>query len=52
MVWVFGKDILKEASWVKENWKFRIGNGSEVRFWTDIGVGPQLSIIPTLPFLR
>ena len=37
----FWKDILKEASWVKEDWKFRIGNGSEVRFWTDYWCGPS-----------
>ena len=35
------KEILKEASWVKDNWKFRVGNGSRVRFWTDFWCGPS-----------
>ena len=28
----FWKEILKEADWVSENWRFRIGNGSRVRY--------------------
>ena len=35
------KEILKEASWVKHNWKFRVGNGTKVRFWTDFWCGPS-----------
>ena len=35
------KEILKEASWVKDNWKFRVGNGTRVRFWTDFWCGPS-----------
>ena len=26
------KDIAKEAYWISESWKFRIGDGSRVRF--------------------
>ena len=29
------EDIAKEANWISENWKFRIGSSSRVRFWTD-----------------
>ena len=29
------KGILKELSWVRDRWKFNIGNGSRVRFWTN-----------------
>ena len=29
------KDIAKEAYWISESWKFRIGDGSRVRFWTN-----------------
>ena len=29
------KDILIEFSWVRDHWKFSIGNGSRVRFWID-----------------
>ena len=29
------KDITKEANWISECWKFNIGDGSRVRFWTD-----------------
>ena len=29
------KDILKESGWVKDNWKFRVGNGTRIHFWTD-----------------
>ena len=35
------KEILKEASKVKDNWKFRVGNGTRVRFWTDFWCGPS-----------
>ena len=27
--------ILKEAYWVSENWKFRVGKGTKIRFWID-----------------
>ena len=29
------KEILRESIWVSENWKFIIGNGSIIKFWTD-----------------
>ena len=31
----FWKDIQKESSWVRENWKLSIGYGTRIRFWTD-----------------
>ena len=31
----FWKEILKESNWVKENWRFIIGNGTGLRFWLD-----------------
>ena len=35
-LWVgLWKEILKEFSWVKENWSFIIGNGTKIRFWLD-----------------
>lgn len=33
------KDILKEASSVKDYWSFRVGNGTGVRFWMNTWVG-------------
>ena len=35
------KEILKEASWVKDNWKFTVGNGTRVQFLTDFWCGPS-----------
>ena len=32
---VFWKDIQKDSSWIRENWKFGIGYGTTIRFWTD-----------------
>ena len=29
------KEILKESGWVKENWKFIVGNDTRIRFWLD-----------------
>ena len=26
------KEILKEADWISENWKFKVGNGTRIRF--------------------
>ena len=31
----FLKEILKESSWFRENWKFRIGNGTGIRIWLE-----------------
>ena len=31
----FWKEILKELCWVEENWKFGVGNGARIHFWTD-----------------
>ena len=31
----FWKDIQKESSWVRENWKLSFGNGTRIKFWTD-----------------
>ena len=28
-------EILKESSWIKDNWIFRVGNGTKIRFWLD-----------------
>ena len=33
------KEILKESSWVKENWSFFVGNGTRIRFWLDTWCG-------------
>ena len=35
------KDILKESGWVKDNWKFRIWNGTRIHFWTDHWCSPS-----------
>ena len=35
------KEILKEAHWVKDNWKFKVGKGTRVRFWMDFWSGPS-----------
>lgn len=35
----FQKKILKEASWVRANGHFNIGNGSNIRFCTDLWCG-------------
>ena len=35
----FWKEIVKESSWVKENWRFNIGNGTRVRLWLDYWCG-------------
>ena len=29
------KEILKESCWVKENWRFIVGNDTRIRFWLD-----------------
>lgn len=44
------KDILRESSRVKENWKFCIGHGTRIRFWMNHWCGNlALSIsYPTL----
>ena len=33
------KDIIKESNWVKENWRFIVGNGTRIRFWLDLWCG-------------
>ena len=38
----FQKEILKASSWIKENWKFRIGNDTRIRFWTDPWCGSSI----------
>ena len=46
----FWKDILKELGWVKENWKFRVRNGTRIHLWTDHWCGPSTLGI-SFPFL-
>ena len=33
------KEILKEKDWCWENMAFTIGNGTKIRFWTDLWCG-------------
>ena len=33
------KEIIKESSWVKENWRFIVGNDTRLRFWLDLWCG-------------
>ena len=33
------KEILKEFSWVKENWRFIVGNGTRIRFFLESWCG-------------
>ena len=42
----FWKEILKESRWVKENWKFSVGNENIIPFWT---IGSLVSVFP-FPF--
>ena len=44
------KAILKEFSWVKENWRFIVGNDTRIRFWLDswYGTAPLRHSFPTL----
>ena len=32
----------KKSSWVRENWKLSIGNGTSIRFWTDHWCGTSI----------
>ena len=31
--------LLKESNWVKENWRFIVGNSIRIRFWLDLWCG-------------
>ena len=44
------KEILKESSWAKENWRFNISNGTKIRFRLDLwcGTNPLRYSFPTL----
>ena len=44
------KEIIKESSWVKENWRFIVGNGTKIRFWLDLwcGTAPLRHSFPIL----
>lgn len=46
----FLKEILKELEWVYKNWKFRIRDASNIRFWVDHWCGP-LALSTTSPVL-
>ena len=46
----FWKEILKESSWIRENWKFRIGTGTRIIFWTNPWCGSSI-LSPTFPDL-
>ena len=26
---------MKKSSWIKDNWNFRVGNGTKIIFWLD-----------------
>lgn len=44
--WVgFWKETLKESEWFFENWKFRIEDGSKIKFWIDHWCGPRPSAL-------
>ena len=44
------KKIIKESSWMKENWRFVVGNGTRMRFWLDrwCGTAPLRHSFPIL----
>ena len=44
------KEILKEADWISENWKFRVGNGTRIRFSFDLWCG-NLALNQAFPTL-
>ena len=46
----FWKEILKESRWVRENWKFNVGNENRIRFWTYHWCG-SLALSLSFPFL-